>query len=918
MSRTLYIFDQGLKGLVGHYYEYVRSIVEAAQAAGLRCIVGCHEEAGDGSFASIELHPVFRDDVWATLRGEEHHSAASMKGVSARFLEDARRLLERHPIQEGDLVFLPNIARPHVIAAALVAENLGTMGAKIHLMFRYPSSHFEGETAAQAFRRLETAARTYDVSLCTDSHRLAENLASLTSLPFKVFPIPHTWQGQAEHDFSRADDGPLHCVSLGNARDEKGLAEILEAVRLSSNEAWGEKLRFTLQVNDPYQVEDAINAFRSGPADPRTVLIDRALGSEEYAALLKSADVVLVPYWRSIYRERTSGVFLEGLITGKLLLCTRDTWMSDLFDLHGGGVAIEDRSGTAVKEGLRQLVERRAELQDRARRAAAHWRSVHCPANFVAHLTGNDPTPATQINKPGKAAIIFPWGEAVSGKTGASLRLKYFVRYMESVYGEVRIIFAGGGETGGIIGKRSIAEPIHYSEHAKMLHAQLKAVCASVGAPEEDCFHLWFHLWPQHDELFALRCEEMVLWADHVYVDYTYFVPLIDRLCRQHCKRYTLTIHDIVSDQSAGTSFLHQATRSLEFEAARMAPRVICISESDRASLESGGVQAEIIPPMIDAKEAVSPFSSEEARAILKDLYGLDLEKKRLCFFVGSLYGPNVEAAEAVADIARRCQEEAQLRDVFFLVAGSCMAPRRTANFAALGVIEGAALSACISIADVTLIPLLRGTGVSLKTVEGLARGSLLLSTSVGVRGLEVEDGLHCRIEDDLTAFPARIAELLQNPEGAEKMREAARAFGAQFDFRVLMPRYVSRADTAELVETTEEFTNRRQAAISELLPKLQKAAKLSPALQLWKTESIELGANSKESDLAGHGIGETIHSQEMPEIDELDAEWYLSTYPDVAMLGMDPVEHYNWIGRSLRRAPNAGDRKKKVPSLAR
>src|SRR5690348_935240 len=102
MTRTLYIFDQGLKGLVGHYYEYVRSIVEAAQATGIRCVVGCHEEAGDGSFASFELHSVFRDDVWATIPGEDYHSAASMNGVSARFLEDVNKVLEMHPVRHGD------------------------------------------------------------------------------------------------------------------------------------------------------------------------------------------------------------------------------------------------------------------------------------------------------------------------------------------------------------------------------------------------------------------------------------------------------------------------------------------------------------------------------------------------------------------------------------------------------------------------------------------------------------------------------------------------------------------------------------------------------------------------------------------------------------------------------------------------
>ncbi|MBC7157269.1 MAG: glycosyltransferase family 2 protein [Rhodobacteraceae bacterium] len=39
------------------------------------------------------------------------------------------------------------------------------------------------------------------------------------------------------------------------------------------------------------------------------------------------------------------------------------------------------------------------------------------------------------------------------------------------------------------------------------------------------------------------------------------------------------------------------------------------------------------------------------------------------------------------------------------------------------------------------------------------------------------------------------------------------------------------------------------------------------------------------------------------------DAEWYLKTYPDVAMLGMDPAEHYLKYGKMMGRDPGPGER---------
>lgn len=47
------------------------------------------------------------------------------------------------------------------------------------------------------------------------------------------------------------------------------------------------------------------------------------------------------------------------------------------------------------------------------------------------------------------------------------------------------------------------------------------------------------------------------------------------------------------------------------------------------------------------------------------------------------------------------------------------------------------------------------------------------------------------------------------------------------------------------------------------------------------------------------------------------DAKFYVQNYPDVAKTGMDPLEHYEWIGRRLGRAPNALRLKKKSRSAA-
>ncbi len=41
------------------------------------------------------------------------------------------------------------------------------------------------------------------------------------------------------------------------------------------------------------------------------------------------------------------------------------------------------------------------------------------------------------------------------------------------------------------------------------------------------------------------------------------------------------------------------------------------------------------------------------------------------------------------------------------------------------------------------------------------------------------------------------------------------------------------------------------------------------------------------------------------PEEDAVNGPWYLERYPDVALIGMPPQEHYDWLGKRLGRHPN-------------
>jgi glycosyltransferase involved in cell wall biosynthesis len=69
--------------------------------------------------------------------------------------------------------------------------------------------------------------------------------------------------------------------------------------------------------------------------------------------------------------------------------------------------------------------------------------------------------------------------------------------------------------------------------------------------------------------------------------------------------------------------------------------------------------------------------------------------------------------------------------------------------------------------ASVVVLPLRFGSGMKLKTLEAFAMGVPVVSTPVGVEGIEVEDGVHCAVAETAGKFAEKILGLLDRPETA-------------------------------------------------------------------------------------------------------------------------------------------------------
>lgn len=77
----------------------------------------------------------------------------------------------------------------------------------------------------------------------------------------------------------------------------------------------------------------------------------------------------------------------------------------------------------------------------------------------------------------------------------------------------------------------------------------------------------------------------------------------------------------------------------------------------------------------------------------------------------------------------------------------------------------------------IMIVPLLAGSGMRIKIIEGMAMGKAIVSTSIGAEGIEAGHGRDIIIADDAIAFVNEISELLKNRSRIEDIGKNAITF---------------------------------------------------------------------------------------------------------------------------------------------
>ena len=231
-----------------------------------------------------------------------------------------------------------------------------------------------------------------------------------------------------------------------------------------------------------------------------------------------------------------------------------------------------------------------------------------------------------------------------------------------------------------------------------------------------------------------------------------------------------------------------------ERRAVGMVDKAFVCSEKDRAYLARwcDPSRLEVVPNSAEMPSVLYPAGAEPT----------------LLFLGSYTYQPNIESAEyLVTKVWPRVHEA--VSGARLIIAGN--KPERIPSFSRRppGVTFAGFVSDLVSLyreVRVVCVPILWGGGTRIKIIEAASYAKAVVSTRIGVEGLELRDGTEILIRDDPISFAHACVELLTKPERGEALGRAARAAVVErYDRSIVIQRV--RGIVADLVATREGST---------------------------------------------------------------------------------------------------------------
>lgn len=322
---ALVIIDPGLHMIAGHHFELDTALLAAAAGLGVPGHIFCHRTNNPYLNDHPEITPFF--DVLGRTTTEDPMlvDLDRFQLQNERLYRDLNRLSDVLDMEESTLLYAT--ASHNSLAGLGRWAREWTLPPR-HLFVMLPG-HFEfaveggAGTLDQLFYRYGFSQFPGDrVTFLTLSDRQAREFSIIAGRPVEraPYPVGELADAPASPAAGVAASGRRRVLTCGSSRNSKGFALLPDVIRRVL--ARRTDVEFVVQYC-PTEDVSAAEIAASG-----ATVIEGYLDRASYHALIRSADVLLLPYLGPAYRIGTSAVFAEARWFGRPVIAANETSMA--------------------------------------------------------------------------------------------------------------------------------------------------------------------------------------------------------------------------------------------------------------------------------------------------------------------------------------------------------------------------------------------------------------------------------------------------------------------------------------------------------------------------------------------------------------------------------------------------------------
>ena len=393
MPKTLLIVEESLKNLRAHWFEYIKTISEVAQAQGYQVDVACHHSAVPEINQQFNSFPVFRYarylDHQNRLPGDRYYGFLLH---SWRCLHVLWPLLSHQP--RYDKAFAPTVMVHHLLAWWAIMSFHPNHPQQLTLFFVTNPGIWQADTQqgilpsalnvklqGWLIKLFGPLVRQGKVTLAVETQGAQREFELLSQLPFAL--MTHPVPALEIENAAKYPPKPLNFACYGFARYEKGSDLFKAAIEevLKKHPEW--TIRFSIQWTDSFSTPQGVQCNPQTLArHPQVKVIDYPLESEGYKKMLQTVDCMVLPYRNASYYARVSRIAIESAYLGIPMIYTCGGWLEDTVEAFGSGIGIQDESTSDLVMAIEKMASEYTQYRERALANVATARCYFSADNF--------------------------------------------------------------------------------------------------------------------------------------------------------------------------------------------------------------------------------------------------------------------------------------------------------------------------------------------------------------------------------------------------------------------------------------------------------------------------------------------------------------------------------------------------------